>query len=72
MEEKGKSNLGMLQTMFAVSTESGKAYMRAMGYEYKPWFRENKQYRNDLCSCGSGKKVKHCHGVTCEYNIKTN
>ena len=24
----------------------------------------SKQGRNDLCSCGSGKKFKRCHGVT--------
>jgi hypothetical protein len=25
-----------------------------------------KQGRNDLCACGSGKKFKRCHGVTSE------
>ena len=23
--------------------------------------------RNTLCNCGSGKKVKHCHGVDTNY-----
>lgn len=26
--------------------------------------------RNDPCSCGSGKKAKHCHGCETIYGVK--
>lgn len=35
-----------------------------------PWHRTQKNLnRNDLCACGSGKKVKKCCGVSNEYYI---
>lgn len=30
----------------------------------KPVIRENKIGRNEKCYCGSGKKYKHCHGIS--------
>ena len=33
-----------------------KAYYKA----HTPWKRVNKQNRNELCTCGSGKKYKNC------------
>jgi len=37
--------------------------------DYKPWLRESKLNRNDLCDCGSNLKVKHCCGVNNKYYI---
>lgn len=33
----------------------------------RPWVRDNKVRRNDLCPCGSGKKYKNCCMTTGEY-----
>jgi uncharacterized protein YecA (UPF0149 family) len=37
--------------------------------EHTPWKRVGKQYRNDVCSCGSGRKVKQCCGVNSRYKL---
>ena len=70
MKDKQPTNHDIMQMMFKVSTEAGKNYMRQLGHEYKPWVRVGKLGRNDICSCGSGSKVKNCCGVKYEYDIK--
>lgn len=62
-------NQEALKMMFSLGTESGKSYMRSLGFTYQPWTRVNKKYRNETCSCGSGKKVKCCCGVSYEYDL---
>lgn len=38
---------------------------------HTPWKRTNKQGRNELCQCGSGKKFKNCCNKRAEYALKT-
>lgn len=72
------NNLTMMQGMFKSSIAAGKAYMNSLGYQYKPWLRIGKKYRNEVCSCEANqkldekdrKKVKNCCGVSYEYDIK--
>lgn len=68
--ESTKTNYDIMQMMFSISSQAGKNYMKQLGHVYKPWFRVDKLGRNDVCSCGSGLKVKKCCGVTYEYDIK--
>jgi preprotein translocase subunit SecA len=34
----------------------------SLGGSVVPHYENEKVGRNDMCSCGSGKKYKHCHG----------
>lgn len=38
---------------------------------HTPWIKASHVNRNDLCYCGSGKKVKKCCGIRDEYYLKS-
>jgi uncharacterized protein YecA (UPF0149 family) len=56
--------LGMLEQ---IREKNPRLYYKITVGDYKPWLRESKLNRNDLCGCGSNKKVKHCCGVSSKY-----